>query len=151
MFDIKRVTAPLQVTNGEGEEMPPVMNKSFLTFKFRFPLKAPRCCGHARPADPSAASGRGCRRLPRPPRSFSPFWGSSKRAASPPRSALPYPLRHLGAEIKKRNNSEEKKKKDRCVKRHRSEYGITRRRETSCVFPLLRAGLQLGLLLRRLH
>lgn len=54
MFDIKRVTAPLQVTNGEGEEMPPVMNKSFLTFKFRFPLKAPCCAGHARPADPSA-------------------------------------------------------------------------------------------------
>lgn len=45
MFDIKRVTAPLQVTNGEGEEMPPVMDKSFLTFKFRILLGTPRCAG----------------------------------------------------------------------------------------------------------
>jgi len=45
LFDIKRVTAPLQVTNGEGEEMPPVMDKSFLTFKFRILLGTPRCAG----------------------------------------------------------------------------------------------------------
>lgn len=81
MFDIKRVTAPLQVTNGEGEEMPPVMNKSFLTFKFRFPLEAPRCCGHARPADPSAGDAG----VPRPPRSLAPPPPlPEERAASPP-------------------------------------------------------------------
>lgn len=32
---------------------------------------------------------------------FLPLWGSSKQAASPPCSAFPYPLGHLGADIEK--------------------------------------------------